>query len=202
MKDLKGSKYHVELCESSKFAAVPCMYRIRSDRRCEYAKDLIAMVAEKLGLVKGNNPNKEYSFPYEDNAALLAKGLIKEVKSKIAQPVANEHIHLRSVTVSEADAQMTDEVAATFIEDDVDGKAHSGKKGIINIDVLSANFNDGDNVDIEALWEKKLVPASVGRVKLLARGSLDKALNVNLQDYSLQAVKMIVLVGGTVHRAK
>ena len=202
MKDLKGSKYRVELCESAKYATVPCMYRIRNDRRCEYAKDLIAMVAEKFGLVKGKNTNKEYSFPYEDNAALLAKGLIKEVKSKIAQPVANEHIHLRSVTVSEADAQMTDEVAATFIEDDVDGKAHSGKKGIINIDVLSANFSDGDTVDIEALWEKKLVPASVGRVKLLARGSLDKALNVNLQDYSLQAVKMIVLVGGTVHRAK
>ena len=97
---------------------------------------------------------------------------------------------------------MTDEVAATFIEDDVDGKAHSGKKGIINIDVLSANFSDGDTVDIEALWEKKLVPANVGRVKLLARGSLDKALNVDLQDYSLQAVKMIVLVGGTVHRAQ
>ena len=202
MKDLKGSKYRVELCKSAKYAAVPCMYRIRNDRRCEYAKDLIAMVAEKFGLAKGKNPNREYSFPYEDNAALLAKGLIKEVKSKIAQPVANEHIHLRSVTVNEADAQMTDEVAATFIEDDVDGKAHSGKKGIINIDVLSANFSDGDTVDIEALWEKKLVSASVGRVKLLARGSLDKALNVDLQDYSLQAVKMIVLVGGTVHRAK
>jgi len=202
MKDLKGSKYRVELCESAKYAAVPCMYRIRNDHRCEYAKDLIAMVGEKFGLVKGKNPNKEYSFPYEDNAALLAKGLIKEVKSKIAQPVANEHIHLKSVTVSEADAQMTDEVAATFIEDDVNGKAYSGKKGIINIDVLSANFSDGDTVDIEALWEKKLVPANVGRVKLLARGSLDKALNVDLQDYSLQAVKMIVLVGGTVHRAK
>ena len=160
------------------------------------------MVAGKFGLVKDKNPNKEYSFPYEDTAALLAKGLIKEVKNKIEQPVANEHIHLMSVTVSEADAQMTDEVAATFIEDDADGKAHSGKKGIINIDVLSANFSDGDTVDIEALWEKKLVPANVGRVKLLARGSLDKALNVDLQDYSLQAVKMIVLVGGTVHRAK
>ena len=202
IKDLQGSKYKVEYCESAKYAAVPCMYRIRNDRRCEYAKDLIAMVAEKFGLVKGENPNEQYSFPYESTAALLEKGLIKEVKTKIAQPVADGRTVLHSVSVSEADKSMTDEVAATYIEDDVDGKVHSGKKGIVNIDVLSANFNDGDTVDIEALWAKKLIPTSVGQVKLLARGTLDKSLNVDLQDYSLQAVKMIVLVGGTVHRAK
>lgn len=143
-----------------------------------------------------------YSFPYEDNAALLQKGLIKEVKTKIAQPVADGRLVLHSVDVAEADRDMTDEVAATYIVDDIGGKVHSGKKGIINIDVLSANFNDGDTVDIEALWAKKLIPASVGQVKLLAKGTLDKALNVDLQDYSLQAVKMIVLVGGTVRRAK
>ena len=202
IKDLQGSKYKVEYCESAKYAAVPCMYRIRNDRRCEYAKDLIAMVAEKFGLVKGENPNEQYSFPYESTAALLEKGLIKEVKTKIAQPVADGRTVLHSVDAAEADRDMTDEVAATYIVDDVDGKAHSGKKGIVNIDVLSANFNDGDTVDIEALWAKKLVPASVGRVKLLAKGTLDKSLNVDLQDYSLQAVKMIILVGGTVHRAK
>ena len=202
MKDFKGSKYRVELCESAKYAAVPCMYRIKNDRRCEYAKDLIAMVMEKFGLVKGEQQIVEYSFPYENNEALLAKGLIKEVKSKIAQPVANEHIRLRSVSVREADRAMSDEVAATFIQDDVDSKVHEGKKGIINIDVIGKAFNDGDTVDIEALWEKKLIPQNVGYVKVLARGALDKKLNVDLQDYSIQAVKMIALKGGTVKKAR
>ena len=202
LQNLKGSKYRVELCESTKYAQVPCMYRIRNDRRCEYAKDLIAMVAEKFGMVKGENPNNEYVFPYENNEALIAKGLIKELKTKISQPIAGDHIILKSVTVSKAEESMTDADAKNYIENDVNGKIHKGKKGIINIDVLSENFNDGDTIDIEALWAKKLIPTSVGQVKLLAKGTLDKKLNVDLQDYSIQAVKMIVLVGGTVHKAK
>ena len=55
---------------------------------------------------------------------------------------------------------------------------------------------------VEALLEKGLIPASVGRVKLLAKGTLNKKLNVALRDYSLEAVKMIVLVGGTVKKAE
>ena len=97
---------------------------------------------------------------------------------------------------------MTDEVAATFIKVDESGRVHTGKKGIVNVDVLSANFNDGDVVTVEALLKKGLIPASVGRVKLLAKGTLNKKLNVALQDYSLEAVKMIVLLGGTVKKAE
>ena len=83
VKDLKGSKYKVELCGSAKYAAVPCMYRIRNDRRANYAKDLIAMTAEKYGLTKGKAENEEYSFPYEERDALIERGLIKELKIKM-----------------------------------------------------------------------------------------------------------------------
>ena len=74
-------------------------------------------------------------------------------------------------------------------------------KEIINVDVLSANFNDGDTVTIDSLKAKKLVPQSAKQVKLLARGTLDKALHVELQDYSIEAVKMIIATGGTVKKA-
>ena len=76
----------------------------------------------------------------------------------------------------------------------------TGKKGIINVDVLSKNFADGDTVTIDALKAKKLIPNTIGQVKLLARGKLDKKLNVQLQDYSIEAVKMIILTGGTVKK--
>lgn len=200
VKSLKA-KYKVELCESPKYATVPCMYRIKNAHRCELAKDLIAKVMEQLGFVKGEQQNIEYSFPFEDNDALIAKGLIKEVKKPLKKPVAATGEH-HSVSVSEADAQMTDEVAETYIEEDINSKTHKGKKGIINIDTIGDNFNDGDTVDIEALWEKKLIPTSVGYVKVLARGKLDKKINIDLQDYSIQAVKMVILEGGTVKKAK
>ena len=97
---------------------------------------------------------------------------------------------------------MSDDEAETLIEEDKSSKVHKGKKGIINLDDLEANFNDGDTITLEALQEKKLVASDVGRVKLLARGKLDKKFHVDLQDYSIQAVKMVLLVGGTVQKAK
>ena len=45
-----------------------------------------------------------------------------------------------------------------------------------------------------------MVPNKVGYVKLLARGSLDKKLHVELQDYSIEAVKMVIATGGTVKK--
>ena len=97
---------------------------------------------------------------------------------------------------------MSDEDAEVMIEEDKSSRKHEGKKAVVNIDELEANFNDGDKVTLESLIEKGLVAKDVGRVKLLARGQLDKKLDVDLQDYSLQAVKMILLVGGKVQKAK
>ena len=107
-----------------------------------------------------------------------------------------------TISVEEADARMSDEAAAANIGVDNVSKKHEGKKGIINIDTISKNFKDGDKVDLEALWAKKLVPETVGYVKVLARGSIDKRLDLGLQDYSIQAVKMVLLEGGTVKKAK
>ena len=186
------SKYKVETCDSKKYAAVPCMYRIKNQRRCVYAKELIAQVAEKIEAARGETQNATYDLPYEDTQALLAKGLIKELKTQTT----------RSVNVRQADSEMSDEVALTYVKNDADSKVHKGKKAIINVDTIGENFNDGDKVDVEALWEKNLVSKKVGYVKVLAKGTLDKKLDVELQDYSIQAVKMIVLEGGTVSKAK
>ena len=109
---------------------------------------------------------------------------------------------MASVSVDEADKLMSDEDAEVMIEEDKSSKKHEGKKAIVNIDELEANFNDGDKITLETLQEKKLIAKDVGRVKLLARGQLDKKLDVHLQEYSIQAVKMILLVGGKVQKAK
>lgn len=202
IRELKATKYKVELCESKKYSSVPCMYRIKNEHRCSLAKELIAKVVEKLGIIKGESKSEEYVYPYEETAALISKGLIKEIKRAVVNNGVVEDAPVHAISVSEADEKMSDEVAATYIEDDVQSKKHKGKKGIINIDTIGENFNDGDNVDLEALWEKKLIPTTIGYVKVLARGTLNKKLNIDLQDYSIQAVKMVVLEGGTVKKAK
>ncbi len=86
--DYADSKYKVEKTNSKKYEDVPCLYRIKNDRRCEYAKELIAVVASNLGLEKGEEQHEVYSnLPYESNKPLIARGLIKELKIQVNKPV-------------------------------------------------------------------------------------------------------------------
>lgn len=196
-------KYKVEEAKGKKFEEVPTLYRIKNDRRCEYAKELIDEVMKKAGASQGEIPAENYAIPHESTKALLAKGLIKELKTAVKKPEVHHIDHLvASVSVDEADKLMSDEDAEVMIEEDKSSKKHEGKKAIVNIDELEANFNDGDKITLETLQEKKLIAKDVGRVKLLARGQLDKKLDVHLQEYSIQSVKMILLVGGKVQKAK
>ena len=52
-------------------------------------------------------------------------------------------------------------------------------------------------VIIEKLKELKLVSPSAVRLKVLARGILTKPLTVEAEDFSIDAVKMILVTGGT-----
>ncbi|MBE5763170.1 MAG: hypothetical protein E7338_02985 [Clostridiales bacterium] len=107
---------------------------------------------------------------------------------------------VKKVTVAEAINMIEDDVAKSAIIVESTGEKAIGKKSIVNIDILSNNFKNGDVVNIDALKAKKLIPNKVGYVKLLARGSLDKKLHVELQDYSIEAVKMVIATGGTVKK--
>ena len=99
------------------------------------------------------------------------------------------------VTVAEAQEMMDNEVAVEHI---VHRRARKsgGKMAIINVDTLDANFEEGDTVDLDALKAKGLITRQYGRLKVLARGRLTKALTVTASAYSLDAVKMILLTGG------
>ena len=76
-------KYKVEEAKGKKFEDVPVLYRIKNDRRLGYAKELIDMLMAEKGIQKGKELTDEYRIPYESTKALLAKGLIKETKTKV-----------------------------------------------------------------------------------------------------------------------
>ena len=193
-------KYKVEVAKGKRFEDTPCLYRIKNDRRCEYAKELIDEAMKKVDASKGEEPNEDYHISKESTKALLEKGLIKELKTKVVDKKVVEHYE--SISVSKADEVMSDDKAESSIEAVENIKVREGKKDIINIDTLSVNFNDGDEVTLEALIEKGLVSPKVGYIKVLARGELDKKLTIIADDYSIQAVKMIVLTGGHARKIK
>ena len=82
------------------------LYRIKNDRRLDYAKELIDVVAQNLGLEKGEEQHESYAnLPYEDNKSLIAKGLVKELKIQVNKP--EEPVVLESHVNAEGDEILT-----------------------------------------------------------------------------------------------
>ena len=125
--------------------------------------------------------------------------VIEEVVEEIHPATTKEEIqYVQSVTAEEVDDLVIDEVVDSLIEEDVEYISKDDtKKAIVNVDVLSREFNDGDVVCLASLKEKGLIEKKSKSVKVLARGTLDKALTVKASEFSETALKMIVLTGGT-----
>ncbi len=100
------------------------------------------------------------------------------------------------IDAEEADAMISDSLAMKTANYE-SGEGH-GQQGIINIGVLDDNFNAHDVITLSVLKEKGLISSKVGRMKILADGMLNKPLTVKAESYSIQAIKMIELTGGTV----
>lgn len=155
----------------------------------------VATVAEAIeecedGFAVGNE-----TIVDESGAETTVEEIVEEVAD---EPAEEENI---GVSVAEAHESMTDEAAESMvIVASGTSSPTTGRKAVVNIDTISANFNDGDTVDLDALKEKKLVARKETAVKILARGRLNKQLNVVANDFSADAVKMICLMGGTATR--
>ena len=100
------------------------------------------------------------------------------------------------IDANEADLLISDDLAIK--KANYESGAGHGKQGIVNIGVIDENFDQNEVVTIAALKAKGLVPKSVGRIKVLAVGVLEKPLTIKAESYSVQAIKMIELTGGTV----
>ena len=233
--DYVDTKYKVDDVSNVKAnAETPCAYAIKNDRRCLYAKDLIATVMSAQGAEKVEQKSVKYSkdFPYDTTDNLIARQLIKLVYSRIGAKGKEEP--LKEITEEEIEALMAEEpdviveepaeepaeeepeevieepvkqpVKAVEVKqepvDETDEGPHymdKTKTGIINIDTLSRHFNAGEKVTLSKI--KRRVPCfdqKVTYVKVLARGVIDKALTVEADCFSQEAIEKIESVGGKV----
>ncbi|MAG57560.1 MAG: 50S ribosomal protein L15 [Planctomycetes bacterium] len=67
---------------------------------------------------------------------------------------------------------------------------------IINVAALN-DFDAGTEVDLEALKNKGLIPRGAKRLKILAKGELDRALTVRAHRFSEKAREAITGAGGS-----
>lgn len=68
----------------------------------------------------------------------------------------------------------------------------------LNLDVLSAKYDDGTVIDIESLRSKGLIGKNVVLVKVLGRGEISKAVTIKGLSVSDGARKKIEAAGGTI----
>lgn len=78
--DYADSKYKLEdVSNVSQFAETPALYKLKSEKRVRYAQDLIEEICTKLGSKKLEREPVDYYEPYNSDAALIKKGLVKRV---------------------------------------------------------------------------------------------------------------------------
>ena len=218
------SKYIVDdMSRYAKFANTPLMYRIKNERRLRYAKELIAFLFE--GTEPSGHEDEDFAaIPYEDTQSLVERGLIKIVSYRevaIEEKTENEEEEfeddddfagedfddddddeLDEISASDVGSYMADDRAKLRVQEgnEVSDRTRSG---IVNVDTLGKFFNEGEKVTVAEIKRRvSYFPKNVTYIKVLARGKLDKPLIVVADDFSLEAVKMIVLAGGRAIRTK
>ena len=206
-----NSKYFVtDESAVKRYETVPLRVKVKSKRGVKFGKELIEILMLKVEAthsVEKIETVKLSDYPFDTTKNLLARGLIK-LKTEDGQSLTGEDCLIwadfeRRGRVSSTDAHsfISDEVAASLIEKTEDAEL-SKPKGIINIDTLSENYRPNETVTLKSLKEKKLIGKSVNYVKVLARGVLDKPLTVKMPEFSVDAVKMIILTGGKAIKLK
>ncbi|MHC4549198.1 MAG: 50S ribosomal protein L15 [Planctomycetota bacterium] len=68
---------------------------------------------------------------------------------------------------------------------------------IVNVGQLEGAFQDGAEVDADAIRKARLINAKQGPIKILGSGDLSKKLHVTADRFSGSAVKKIEAAGGT-----
>ena len=194
--DFEERIYHQkDVSEKKSFVLVPLMLKIKSNLALKKAMELIDVY------MTNNEIPKNKTIEVVDYASMF-----------VADPdsiLAKGGFALRaSVGVSEAHEAMSDDVALENVTEEekerptIKVNLKNRVKGVVNIDTLSQTFNANDVITLESLLEKKLVAKNCNTVKVLARGVIDKPLIVKLDDFSLDAIKMILITGGKVVRKK
>lgn len=209
--DFLNSKYHVaDESAVKRYETVPLRMKVKSGRGVKFGKELIEILMQKLGASRSEGKTecvKLSDYPYDTTQNLLERGLVK-LKTEEGQPLTDADSLIwadierrEQVSVKEAGDLISDEIAVSFLEE-TETTVLAKPKGIINIDTLSDNFEANETVTIESLKQKKLIGNSVNYVKVLARGVLNKPLIVKMPEFSVDAVKMILLTGGKAIKLK
>ena len=144
------------------------------------------LAREKFTAIIKKNPD-EKTAPTEE----ISKSTEEDVQLETL--LAVDELHANNL--------ISDSLAKNLVtESEISVETNGKRRAIVNLDTISEAFSAGDKVDINDMKIKGIVPEDAKSVKVLARGIIDKPIHILANSFSLSAVKMIALTGGSAKR--
>lgn len=129
-KQFDGTKYKVEdLSLRNKNANTPLMYRVKSDRKLGYAKDLIDKVCAEREIAKAEIEEVNYVVPFIATETLVRRGLIKKTDIKAKDFIASKSVKAEENTAETA----TENIAVAEPDVAVDTSAEQAENEAVTV---------------------------------------------------------------------
>lgn len=181
--------HHKDVSEKKTYFDIPTMMPIKSRLASVKARELVAMLAEQLGLHKKRRfQNKDFS------ADLSAEGLTY-VDRKGYGYLVKPSVTLADVT--EIPDELSDRLSQVSKSQN---KINRFIRTKVAVDVLAEKFQDGETVTIETVRTRGIGAPNANCLIVEDGETLDKKLTVYAEEFSPNAIKMIVLCGGEVFK--
>lgn len=75
--DYQNTKYRGEAATNKSNEKYPLLYRIKSERKLNYAKQIIDAIMKELGVEKTEREQENYALPYRSTDNLIKRGMIR-----------------------------------------------------------------------------------------------------------------------------
>lgn len=181
--------HHKDVSEKKTYFDIPTMMPIKSRLASVKAIELVAMLAEQLGLHKKRRfQNKDFS------ADLSAEGLTY-VDRKGYGYLVKPSVTLADVT--EIPDELSDRLSQVSKSQN---KINRFIRTKVAVDVLAEKFQDGETVTIETVRTRGIGAPNANCLIVEDGETLDKKLTVYAEEFSPNAIKMIALCGGEVFK--
>ena len=181
--------HHKDMSEKKAVAEIPTMLQIRSKQSVSRAKELIAMLAEKIELAK------KPRYKEKDFSEDLSSSELTLTQRKGYGYLIKDEIKLEDVE------QMPDEFAEVLADVSTDeSKSMRFIKTTVTLEEIAEHFEDGDIVTIDTVRESDIGAPNANYLIVEEGQKLNKKLKVYVDEITPNALKMIALAGGEVYK--
>ncbi|MDE6565484.1 MAG: uL15 family ribosomal protein, partial [Clostridia bacterium] len=180
----KRRYFHKDVSDKIRYAQVPMLFKISSERALDRAFELVDALCEKFDI----ETKRKYT---EKSLQVLAYTL----KHNAILKLKKTELLCESMHVHDTDIMNNDEVSECIERRGIEA-IEEENFATIKLDDIDKNFVDGQKVTLDALKRKELVDENCNGFKVVAGTRLTKPLIIMANEFTISAVKMIVLTGG------